>query len=234
MTSISTPDGPMDLYVAGETDAVAAVIVVQEAFGVTSHIERCVERIAAEGYLALAPSLFHRTGSPVLAYDDFEKVAPHMQALSAEGITDDIGAVVAHLADRGFGADRRGIVGFCMGGTVAFVTATTGDVGAAVTFYGGGVVEGRFGFPGLVELAASLQCPWLGCYGDQDRGIPVEQVEQLREATTYASVYTEIVRYADAEHGFNCDDRASFNEEAAGDAWSRMLTFFGEELAIGE
>jgi carboxymethylenebutenolidase len=118
-----------------------------------------------------------------------------------------------------------------MGGTVAFFAATLGTVGAAASFYGGGVTTGRFGFPPLVELAADLKCPWLGLYGDLDQSIPVEQVEALRAATNAVSVPTEIVRYAEGQHGFHCDARPdSFNEAAASDARARALAFFAEHL----
>jgi carboxymethylenebutenolidase len=93
------------------------------------------------------------------------------------------------------------------------------------------VTKGRFGFPPLVELAPSLQAPWLGLYGDRDRGISVEEVEALRHAAAQAPVATEIVRYPDAEHGFNCDDRpAAYHAEAAADAWRRMLGWFAAHL----
>ncbi len=117
-----------------------------------------------------------------------------------------------------------------MGGTVAFVTATMRAVGAAVTFYGGGVAQGRFGFPSLLDLAPSLQAPWLGLYGDADQGIPVDEVEALRRATGGAPGPAEIVRYPDAGHGFNCDDRAAYDEGAATDAWRRTLAWFGAHL----
>lgn len=232
MTLIPTSDGDMDLYEAGDpSTATTAVVVIQEAFGVTTHIQKCADRLAEAGHYAVAPSLFHRTGSPVMAYDDFEHVMPHMQALTAEGVHQDLDAVVAHLGGLGFDVGNRGIVGFCMGGLVAFVAATTGQFGAAVTFYGGGVSKGRFGFPPLVELAADLKSPWLGCYGDLDKGIPEEDVEALRAATAPLAVETEVVRYPDADHGFNCEDRpAVYNPVAAADAWSRMGAFFDKHL----
>lgn len=232
-TTAMTADGPMDLFVAGDpATARAAVVVIQEAFGVTEHIERCTTRLADEGYYAIAPALFHRLGAPVFAYDNFEPVAPAMQSLTAEGIRADLAAAASHLEFLGFAPGSTGIVGFCMGGAVALVAATTGSFGAAVTFYGGGVAAGRFGFPPLVELAPSIACPWLGCYGDLDQGIPVEQVEELREAASRSSQPTEIVRYADAAHGFNCDDRpGAYNPAAASDAWGRMLALFTAHLA---
>jgi carboxymethylenebutenolidase len=117
---------------------------------------------------------------------------------------------------------------------VTFHAAALRALGAAVTFYGGGVTTGRFGLPALVEQAPSLQTPWLGLFGDLDQGIPVEEVEQLRQAAAGAGVVTEIVRYADAQHGFNCDDRpAVFNEQAAADAWARTLAWFDRHLSPG-
>ncbi len=83
----------------------------------------------------------------------------------------------------------------------------------------------------MVEMAPSIACPWLGLYGDLDKGIPVEQVEALREAAAQSSSPTDIVRYADADHGFHCDNRtAVFNADAASDAYRRTLDFFAENL----
>jgi carboxymethylenebutenolidase len=233
-TSLPTPDGDMPAYTAGDaSSAHRAVVVIQEAFGVTPHIERCADRIAAEGYYAIAPALFHRTTTESFAYDNFETVAPNMQAMTKDGIEADLVATTSHLEGLGFGAASRGIVGFCMGGSVTVVAATLGTFGAAVTFYGGGVSAGRFGFPPLVELAPSMRCSWLGCYGDLDKGIPQADVEALRVAAAKAAVETEVVRYATADHGFNCEDRpAVYNAEAAADAWARMLRFFDVHLAV--
>ena len=117
-----------------------------------------------------------------------------------------------------------------MGGTVTLVTAARRDVGAAVTFYGGGVKEGRFGFPPLVEEATRLRAPWLGLYGDLDQGIPVEGVEELRAAAASSGQPTEVVRYPEAGHGFHCDQRDSYEPKSAQDAWARTLAWFGDHL----
>jgi carboxymethylenebutenolidase len=229
--TLNTPDGPMGLYDASpDGEARAAVIVVQEAFGVNDHIEDVTRRFAAEGYRAVSPHLFHRSGDPQLGYDDISQVMPHMQALSADKIHSDLDATLAHLAGAGFEGTRVGIVGFCMGGTVAFFAAARYPLGAAVTFYGGGIAEGRFGYPSQIETAPGLKTPWLGLYGDLDKGIPVEDVESLRQAAAGAGVATEIVRYADAEHGFHCDVRASYNADAAADGWRRTLDWFADHL----
>lgn len=209
---------------------IGGVMVVQEAFGVNDHIEDVCRRFAEEGWLAVAPHLFHRSGDPKLGYEDFTLVKPHMEALTAAGVLTDIDAAFARLSSAGLAPLQVGVVGFCMGGTVALITAVEREVGAAVTFYGGGVTQGRFGFPPLVELALQLRAPWLGLYGDLDQGIPVEEVEQLRVAAATAATKTEVVRYPDAGHGFHCDQRASFNPTAANDGWRRTLDWFSRYL----
>lgn len=229
--NLTTPDGEMALYdAAPDRDPDGAVIVIQEAFGVNEHIEDVTRRFATAGFRAVAPHLFHRSGDPTLAYDDFNQVMPHMKALSAQGIGDDLASTLAYLAGAGFAEARVGIVGFCMGGTVAFHAAVRHRLGAAVSFYGGGVGEGRFGFPSQVDEAQKLQTPWLGLFGDRDKSIPVDDVEQLRSAASSATVATEVVRYPNAEHGFHCDARPSYDPSSAGDAWSRTLDWFGRHL----
>lgn len=230
--TIETIDGPMPSYAASPAGtARGAIVVVQEAFGVTAHIESIADRLAENGWQAIAPAFFHRQGSPVIAYDDFDSVMPVMGKLSAEGLAVDVAAGFDHLEGAGFAPARIGVVGFCMGGSVTFYAATSRPVGAAVTFYGGGVAAGRFGFPALADAAPSLRAPWLGLYGDQDHTIPVEQVETLRQQAARSPVATEVVRYPDAGHGFNCDDRETFAPDAAADAWSRMLGWLGGRLA---
>ena len=230
--SLDTPDGPMPAYEAvPDRDAKGGVIVVQEAFGLTSHIESISRRLADAGYRAVAPALFHRSGSPVFEYGEYEKLMPVMKDLSANGIRADLAATAAHLAGAGFEGPRVGIVGFCMGGTVALVAGVEAPLGAAVTFYGGGVSQGRFGYAPTVEQAPGLQTPWLGLFGDLDQGIPVDDVEALRAAAATAPVETEVVRYPDAGHGFNCDDRDAYHQPSATDAWARTLAWFDRHLA---
>lgn len=230
--TIDTVDGPMPAFeTSPDGDARGAVVVIQEAFGITSHIEQVARRLSDAGWHAVAPALYHRQGAPVLAYGDLNSVGPMMSQLAAAGIEMDIAATLDDLQRKGFAPAQTGIVGFCMGGSVSFYAASTHALGAGVTYYGGGVLAGRFGFPSLVELAPELKTPWLGLYGDLDKSIPPEQVEQLRSAAEEAPVAAEVVRYADAEHGFNCDDRpAVFNPTAAADAWRRTLAWFDTHL----
>jgi carboxymethylenebutenolidase len=231
--TLATEDGPMPGFQA-RSDGVAkgGVIVVQEAFGVNSHIEDVAGRFAAAGWDAVAPAFFHRQGSPVLDYDDLTTVMPLLGQMTPAGLAMDLTAAVDHLAAAGHAAGNVAVVGFCMGGTVAFYAAALRPLGAAVTFYGGGVAQGRFGLPSLVDLAPRLQTPWLGHFGDRDRGIPVAEVEALRAATGPLGVPTEIFRYADADHGFHCDGRpAVFHPAAAGLAWQRTLDWLDRYAA---
>jgi carboxymethylenebutenolidase len=230
MTDHALPGG-FPIYATGASESKRAVIVVQEAFGVNDHIRDVADRLSDEGYFAVAPQLFHRDGSPEVPYDDFKQAMPLMGNLTKDGITNDLNATTNFLATLGFGPTNIAVVGFCMGGTVAFYAATLGTVGAAASFYGGGLATGRFGFPPLVELAPELKSPWLGLYGDLDQSIPAEQVEELRAITDALTVTTEIVRYPDAEHGFHCDARPdAYNEAAALNAYERTLDFFAQHL----
>ena len=212
---------------ADGTSIKGAVIVLQEAFGVVDYIENLCTRLASEGYLAMAPALYHRIGSPTFGYDDFTPIRPAMGSFTKEGIAEDLDACHNFLMGRGYTPAQTAAVGFCMGGAVTLFAGTRLELGAAVTFYGGGVAVGRFGFVPGIEMAPGLQTPWLGLYGDLDLSIPIDEVEQLRVAAATASVPTEVVRYADGDHGFHCPDRPSvYNESAATDAWARMLAWF--------
>ena len=206
------------------------VVVIQEAFGVNDHIEDICRRLAADGWLAVAPHFFHRTGDPKLGYDDISQIMPHFAKVTREAAMTDLDAGIAHLEAAGHPVARQGVVGFCMGGTLALIAGAERNFGAAVTFYGGGVTEGRFGFPPLVEVAPRLQAPWLGLFGDRDQSIPVDEVEQLRAAAATSGQPTEVVRYAEAGHGFNCDQRADYHAPSATDAWSRTLAWFDRYL----
>lgn len=231
---VDTPDGPMPVYRAKPDDGEevkGAVIVIQEAFGVNGHIEDVTRRFAAAGYHAVAPHLFHRAGGGTAPYDDFSKAMPLFAGLTDDAILDDVDALVAAFGERNFPPERIGIVGFCIGGRITFLVAARRRLGAAVGFYGGGIVRSRFPqFPPLIDEAAGLQTPWLGLFGDRDESIPVDHVEQLRGALDAADPATEIVRYADADHGFHCDERPSYERDAATDGWRRTLAWFDAHL----
>ena len=129
--------------------------------------------------------------------------------------------------------DAAGVVGFCAGGTIAFGVATRRPIGAAVSYYGGGILESRFGFAPMAEAAPGLEVPWLGLYGDQDLSIPSDQVEQLAAAAARAEADTEVIRYPDAGHAFNRDTDSLHEQASAEDAWHRTLDWFADHLTTG-
>ncbi len=114
---------------------------------------------------------------------------------------------------------------------MSLLAATQHAFGAAVTFYGGGVAQGRLGIPPLIDIAATLRSPWLGLYGDLDPSIPVDDVERLRVEAARAKVPTSIVRYPEAGHAFHCDARpANYHEASARDAWAKALEWLGRHI----
>ena len=233
--TLDTADGPMEVYEAlpegGVPVAAGAVVVVQEAFGVNDHIRDVTRRFASEGYRAVAPAFFHRAGGGTAPYDDFSKVMPLFEGLSDEGLLADVDTTLEHLRGAGFGDERIGLVGFCFGGRVSFLVAARRRIGAAVGFYGGGIVTARrSGFPTLVGEAGKLQTPWLGLFGDEDAGIPIDDVERLREALAAAPVANDVVRYPGAGHGFHCAERDSYHEPSARDGWARTLEWLASRL----
>jgi carboxymethylenebutenolidase len=232
---LATTDGAMQCFVARPaTPAKRAMIVVQEAFGVNPYIERVTQRFAGEGYDAVAPHFFHRAGGGTASYDDFASVIPLYEGLTDEGILVDLDATFAHLEGLGHQRDAIGMVGFCFGGRVTFLAAARRTFGAAVGFYGGGIVTPRFEqFPALVGESDGLKAAWLGLFGDQDGSIPVDDVEALRTALRDAPVATDIVRYGESEHGFFCDERPSYDPKASEDAWSRATAWFDAHLKPG-
>jgi carboxymethylenebutenolidase len=234
--TVSTPDGPMDVYEATPDGAATrAVVVIQEAFGVNRHIQSVVRRFADAGYHAVAPALFHRAGGGLI--DDYDNIDFNEVIALFEGVTDDtilrdVDAALEIVRDAGFTDDRIGTVGFCFGGRATFLVAARRALGAAVGFYGGGIAsKGVLPFAALIDEVPSLRTPWLGLFGDQDAGIPVEDVERLRDALRAAPVPTAVVRYPDAGHGFHCDVRADYHEASARDAWNRTLTWLEAHLA---
>jgi carboxymethylenebutenolidase len=210
------------------------IVVVQEAFGVNPHIEDVTRRCAEAGYHAVAPDFFHRSGpGSIVEYGNFEKVLEYFKDVTGDdSINIDVDAAIEHLHSAGFADSQIGTVGFCFGGRVTFLTALRHKLGAAVGFYGGGIVNARFPqFPALIDRADQLQTPWLGLFGDQDASIPVDDVETLRGALKPLAIDTEIVRYPNAGHGFHCDQRPDFCSDDAADAWKRTLAWFSSHLA---
>jgi carboxymethylenebutenolidase len=230
--SLVTNSPGFPIYATGSAEASRALIVLQEAFGVNDHIRTVADRCADDGFFVVAPHLFHRSGSPEIPYDDVDQAKSVMATITESGLTNDLRATTNFLATLGFTHASIGVVGFCMGGSVALFAGTLGIVGAAVSFYGGGIATGRMGLAPLLEVAEHLRSPWLGLYGDLDTGIPIAEVEALRDVTDRLNIDTEIVQYPLAGHGFHCDARpAAYNDEATRDADVRVREFFDTNLS---
>ena len=198
-----------------------AVVVLQEIFGVNSHIRSVADGYAAEGYLAVAPATFHRVKPGVkLGYTPDDMAAgmalkAQVEALPAPGVLQDIEAAVAHASRAG----KVGIVGYCWGGLLTWRSAClVPGLSAAVAYYGGGVTT-------PAEAARQPRCPTLAHFGERDHWIALDSVEAFRRAQPGVEVHV----YA-ADHGFNCDQRGSFDAPAAQLARERTLAFFGRHL----
>jgi len=200
-----------------------AVVVLQEIFGVNSHIRSVADGYAAAGYLAVAPSTFHRVKPGVeLGYAEADmkegfgyKTA--VEALPAPGVMQDIQAAIDHAAQAGGG--KVGLVGYCWGGLLTWRAACTlHGLSAVVPYYGGGMTTPE-------EAARQPQVPVLAHFGDQDHWIPLDTVEAFRKAQPGVQVQV----YA-ANHGFNCDQRGAFNAAASQLARERTLAFFAQHV----
>ncbi|MDL1951614.1 dienelactone hydrolase family protein [Acidobacteria bacterium ACD] len=198
-----------------------AVVVIQEWWGLVPHVEDLVERLAREGFLALAPDLYH--GRSASSPDAARKL---MMELEVDHATEEIEGAGEFLLGRPECSSRRyGIVGFCMGGALAQFVATKDEtVGAAVSFYGG--------FQKVRPDWDRLYAPLLLIYGGEDAGVPASQAEPLAARLRELGKEVEVVVYPGAGHAFfNDTRREAYHAEAAADAWKRTLAFFRRSLA---
>lgn len=234
--SIPVADGTsMNGYLANPegTRKRPGLLVFQEAFGVNHHIREICKRYAAEGFLTLAPELFHRTAPGFEGrYDDFAAVMPHIRALTDQGLEADIRAAYAALRDRqGVDGDRIASVGYCMGGRVSFQADASVPLRAAISYYGGGIAPSQMG-PGLLGRAGELHAPFLMFWGGLDKHIGVDQPRAIVDALRAAGKPYINVEISDADHGFNCDERPSYNAAAATHARELSLTFLKQHLGM--
>jgi len=198
-----------------EGTARGGIVVVQEIFGVTGHIERVADQFAAQGYLAIAPAIFDRQERGVnLPYD--EKGAAHGYTLvrnaNPEGLVVDLTAAIDAVNHAG----SVGMVGYCWGGKVVYQAGSKTNITAGVVYYGGSITS---------VLEPTPRCPMLFHFGRQDTHIPLADVEKIRAAFPQGEYHLY-----DAGHGFNCTDRPSHDATAAHQAFERTLAFFRKHL----
>jgi carboxymethylenebutenolidase len=208
-----------------EQGAYPGLLVFQEAFGVNAHIRDIAGRFAREGFVAVAPELFHRTGAGFDGrYDDFPSAVPHMKALNDASMGADLRA--AHDWVRGsIGAELPIFaIGYCMGGRAAFLAALTLPLAGAISYYGGGIAPNATN-PGLLGRASGIQAPLLLFWGGRDKHIPPEQVRAVTDALRATGRNFVNVEISNADHAFFCDARASYSPAAALLAWPLTLAF---------
>lgn len=211
---------------AGHDHPVPGIMVFQEAFGVNGHIRDIANRFADKGYLAIAPELFHRTQAGVeAAYTDYEVIRPHMQAITVAGLESDIQAAFHWLKSNPM--VKQGdytSIGFCLGGRVSFLADCILPLKASISFYGAGIA------PTLIPRAGELHAPMLFFWGGMDKHIPVEQTQSIAIALEQAGKSFINVNISYADHGFFCNERASYQPQAAREAWALVLAFLQNKL----
>jgi len=219
--------GGLPAYVARPAgDARApAVLVIQEAFGLNDHIRDVTRRVAGEGYVALAPDLYWRGGKGrSVGYDELPAAIGLMQSIKDPEIVADVRSAIGWLEKQAFvRADRIGITGFCMGGRVSYLSACElpDKIKASVPYYGGGIP---------VDKTEKLRCPVLAFFGEKDAFIPLDGVEHLKAEAKRLGKSVEVVVYPGADHGFFCNERASYQKAAAEDSWQRLKAFLAKHL----
>jgi carboxymethylenebutenolidase len=215
--TFSTASGPADGYLARPGQGKPGVVVLQEWWGLVPHIKEVAERFAAQGYVALAPDLYHGQSTV-----EAEEASHLMQGLDWGLALEEIGGAVRYLRDVE-GVDRVGVVGFCMGGALTVLAATLPGVDAYAAFYG---------FPpGDAGRLDRITAPGVLFFGDDEPYFSVPDARAFAERQRGAGRDAEVVVYPGAGHAFFNDDRAdTFVRDAANDAWQRTLAHFGRHL----
>jgi len=208
-------------YVAQpSTPAKSSVVIIQEIFGVNSHIRCIVDDYAAQGFSAMAPALFDRVQPGIeLKYNSADS-SRGMQIATQIGFDKallDVSSAITHAA-QGTPTKKVGVVGFCWGGTLAWLAATRLHPAAAVCYYGGQISK---------FLADRPHCPVMLHFGSKDKHIAASEIQKIQQSYPDLPLFL----YDDAGHGFNCDQRPDYNAKAANEARQRTLDFFRSQLA---
>lgn len=224
---VPVKDGEMIAYraVPAEAKNAPVILVVSEIFGVHEHIADVCRRLAKRGYLAIAPELFARYGDPRKIANIPDILTNIVARTPDAGVMADLDACVAWAAKNGGDTARLAITGFCWGGRITWLYAAHNPgLMAAVAWYGrldGEINERTPKYP--LDLAAQIKAPVLGLYGGKDQGIPLDDVESMRDALKKGGSKSQIHVYPDAPHAFHADYRPSYRKDAAEDGWQRML-----------
>ena len=191
------------------------LVMIQEIFGMTGQMQRCADRYAAEGYAVALPAMFDRVEPGLsLGYTEFQRGGQATQAITEENLLADAEASRLSVSDAG----KTAIIGYCWGGTAAYIGACLGNFAAAICYYGGSIGS-------LVERMQP-KVPVMYHFGAEDSYIPESTIDQIREADPSGIFHI----YEGAGHGFNCDDRDSYDAESAKLSEQRSLEFLADKL----
>ncbi|HZS44662.1 MAG TPA: dienelactone hydrolase family protein [Blastocatellia bacterium] len=237
--SLDVSDGTqMGAYVSRPNDDKKhpGIMVIQEAFGVNHHIRDVADRFANLGYVAIAPEMFHRSAPGFeRGYESFDPVLPHVKALTVPGIEADVRAAHNWLVnDSATKPDNLACIGYCLGGRAAYIANSALPLKAAISYYGGGIAEASLGdggkIPGILDRVKDLNAPMLFFWGGLDNHIPPQQRRAVADALTEAGKSFVDVVFSKADHGFFCDERPSFNPQAASESWALVLAFLKNNM----
>lgn len=225
---VTVADGEMPVYFARPESGDAPVILVaMEIFGLHEYIRDVVRRLGHAGAFAVAPDYYFRKGD-MTKFSEIKDLMPLVNAKPDAELLADLEATAAWAKSQGGDTSRLGMIGFCRGGRAVWeYAASSNNLKAGVAFYGSLVDPRNPVWPkSPTELAPDMKAPVLGLYGEADQGIPVAQVEAMKEALAAAGKRAEFKVYPGAPHGFHADYRASYRKEAAEDAWKMALGWF--------
>jgi carboxymethylenebutenolidase len=226
---IKVADGEMPIYYARPAGVAhpPIILVCMEIFGLHEFIKDVTRRLGHLGAFAVAPDYYFRDGVDLTKMDDIQKILPVVNTKTDTELFSDLDATVNWAKSQGGDGNRLGIMGFCRGGRNVWHYSTHNpDLKAGVAFYGTLIDKGPAAPKNSIELAAEVKEPVLGLYGAEDAGIKVEQVHDMEAALKAAGKTAEFHIYPGAPHGFVADYRPSYRQEAAEDAWARMVAWF--------
>lgn len=213
----------------------AAIVVVQEIFGVNEHIRDITDRLAGEGYIAIAPAIYQRQAPGFeVGYrdEDVEIGRKYKNLTQAKELISDIQATINYLYDLPqVKPGGVGTIGFCFGGHVVYLAATLKDIAATASFYGAQIATSCPGEnEATITRTKDIKGTIYAFFGTEDPLIPNEQTEQIEAELNQQNVSHQVFRYPGATHGFICDRRESYNSDVAKDAWTKVLDLFSQKL----
>ena len=236
-SSVQIPNGDVSIaaYLAEPTGGTfPGIVVIQEIWGVNAHIRDVTERLAKEGYVAIAPAIFQRSAPGFEGNYDAESTVigrKYKDATNTDELLSDVQAAIDYLKTLPtVQKDAIGAIGFCFGGHVVYLAATLPDIKATASFYGGGIatMTPGGGAP-TITRTADIKGTLYAFFGTTDPLIPVEQIDAIETALKEHEINHRFFRYPTG-HGFFCDQRPNYNPEAAADAWEKVKELFGRVL----